>query len=65
MCYNEQCCGVHDAPDDLHDAEYQGDPFENNLNSAQAYLLEQIQEKYGIEFTVIGDEDLENHGPFA
>lgn len=57
--------GVQDALDDLHDAEYQGGPFENNLDSARAYLLEQMQEKYGIEFTVIGDEDLENYGPFA
>lgn len=57
--------GVQEVIDDLHDAEYQGGPFENNLDSARAYLLEQMQEKYGIEFTVIGDEDLENYGPFA
>lgn len=57
--------GVQDALDDLHDAEYQGGPFENNLDSARAYLLEQMQEKYGIEFTVVGDEDLVNYGPFA
>ena len=55
--------GVQDALDELHDAEYQGGPFENNLDSARAYLLEQMHEKYGIEFTVIGDEDLENYGP--
>ena len=57
--------GVQDALDDLHDAEYQGGPFENNLDSARAYLLEQMQEKYGIEFTVVGDEDLVNYGPLA
>ena len=57
--------GVQDALDDLHDAEYQGGPFENNLDSARAYLLEQMQEKYGIEFTVVGDENLKNYGLFA
>ena len=57
--------GVQEVIDDLHDAEYQGGPFENNLESARAYLLEQMQEKYGIEFAVVGDEDLENYGPFA
>ena len=57
--------GVQEVIDDLHDAEYQGGPFENNLESARAYLLEQMQKKYGIEFTVVGDEDLENCGPFA
>ena len=57
--------GIQDTLDDLHDAEYQGGPFENNLDSARAYLLRQMQEKYGIEFTVVGDEDLENYGPIA
>lgn len=57
--------GVQEVIDDLHDAEYQGGPFENNLDSARTYLLEQMQEKYGIEFTVVGDEDLENYGLFA
>lgn len=57
--------GIQDTLDDLHNAEYQGGPFENNLDSARAYLLEQMQEKYGIEFTVVGDEDLVNYGPFA
>ncbi len=57
--------GVQEVLDDLHDAEYQGGPFENNLDSARAYLLGQMQEKYGMEFTVVGDEDLENYGPFA
>lgn len=57
--------GVQEVIDDLHDAEYQGGPFENNLESARAYLLTQLQEKYGIEFTIVGDEDLENYGPFA
>ena len=57
--------GVQEAIDDLKNAEYQDGPFENNLESAQAYLLTQLQEKYGIEFTVVGDEDLENYGLFA
>lgn len=57
--------GVQEALDDLHDAEYQGGPFENNLESARAYLLEQMQEKYGMEFAVAGDEDLVNYGLFA
>lgn len=39
--------GVQEALNDLQNAEYQGGPFENNLESAQAYLLEQMQEKYG------------------
>lgn len=57
--------GVQEALDDLHDAEYQGGPFENNLESARAYLLEQMQEKYEMEFAVVGDEDLVNYGLFA
>lgn len=57
--------GVQGALDTLHDAEYQGGPFENNLDSARAYLLGQLREKYGIEFMVAGDEDLENYGLFA
>lgn len=57
--------GVQKAIDDLENAEYQGGPFENNLESARAYLLTQLQEKYGIEFMVVGDEDLTNYGAFA
>ena len=57
--------GVQEAIDDLENAEYQDGPFENNLESARAYLLTQLQEKYGMEFTVVGDEDLENYGLFA
>ena len=57
--------GVQEALDDIHNAEHQGGPFENNLESARAYLLSQLQEKYGIEFTVVGDEDLTNYGAFA
>ena len=56
---------VSNALDELKEAEYQGGPFENNLESARAYLLKQLQEKYGMEFTVVGHEDLENYGPFA
>ena len=57
--------GVQEAIDDLKNAEYQDGPFENNLESARAYLLAQLQEKYGIEFIVVGDEDLENYGLFT
>ena len=42
-----------------------GAPFENNLESARAYLLGQLEEKYGIEFVVVGDESLVNYGPLA
>ena len=56
---------VKNTIDELHNAEYQGGPFENNLESARAYLLAQLQEKYGIEFMIIGDENLENYGAFA
>ena len=43
--------GVQEVIDDLKNAGYQDGPFENNLESA--------------EFTVVGDEDLENYGLFA
>lgn len=56
---------IMQAIDDLKNAEHHGGPFENNLDSARAYLLEQMQEKYGMEFIVAGDEDLVNYGPFA
>ena len=56
---------IMQAFDDLQNAEHHGGPFENNLDSARAYLLNQMQEKYGIEFTVVGDEDLVNYGPLA
>lgn len=56
---------VQEIIDDLENAEYQGGPFENNLESARAYLLTQLQEKYGIEFMVVGDENLKNYGAFA
>ena len=36
---------VKNTIDELHNAEYQGGPFENNLESARAYLLAQLQEK--------------------
>lgn len=51
--------------DALKNAEHQGGPFENNLESARAYLLDQLREKYGMEFTVVGREKLENYGLFA
>ncbi len=56
--------GVQEAIDDLQNAEYQDGPFENNLESAREYLLTQMQEKYGIEFSVAGRENLKNYGPF-
>lgn len=56
---------VMQALDDLKNADHPGGPFENSLDSARAYLLEQLHEKYGKEFTVAGRENLENYGPFA
>lgn len=56
---------VMQALDDLKNADHPGGPFENSLDSARAYLLEQLREKYGKEFTVAGRENLENYGPFA
>jgi len=56
---------IMQAIDGLKNAEYHGGPFENDMDSARAYLLEQMQEKYGMEFAVVGDEDIENYGPFA
>lgn len=56
---------VMQALDDLKNTDHPGGPFENDLDSARAYLLEQLREKYGREFTVAGRENLENYGPFA
>jgi hypothetical protein len=56
--------GVQETIDDLKNAEYQDSPFENNLESAREYLLTQMREKYGIEFSVAGREELKNYGPF-
>ena len=56
---------VMQALDNLKNADHPGSPFENDLDSARAYLLEQLREKYGKEFTVAGRENLENYGPFA
>ena len=56
---------VMQALDDLKNADHPGGPFENDLDSARAYLLEQLRGKYGKEFTVVGRENLENYGPFA
>ena len=53
---------IMQAIDDLQNAEYQDGPFENNLESARKYLLTQMQEKYGIEFSVAGRENLKNYG---
>ena len=46
--------GIEKALDDLHNGEHKGGPFENDLESARAYLLTQLQEKYGLEFAVVG-----------
>lgn len=62
---DEHSDDIMQAIDGLKNAEYRGGPFENNLGSARAYLLEQMQEKYGIEFAVVGDENLKNYGLFA
>lgn len=56
---------VMQALDNLKNANHPGGPFENDLDSARAYLLEQLRGKYGKEFTVVGRENLENYGPFA
>ena len=40
---------VMQALDDLKNADHPGGPFENNLDSARAYLLEQLREKYAPE----------------
>lgn len=56
---------IQDGLDALKEAEYQGGPFENDLDSARAYLLDQLREKYGMEFAVVGREKLKNYGPFS
>ena len=56
---------IVDALDELENAEYQNGPFENNEESARAYLLAQLKEKYGEEFIVTGREDLKNYGAIA
>ena len=56
---------IVDALDELENAEYQNGPFENNEESARAYLLAQLKEKYGEEFLVTGREDLKNYGAIA
>ena len=56
---------IMEGLDALKEAEYQGGPFENDLDSAREYMLGQLKEKYGIEFTVVGHEKLTNYGPFA
>ena len=53
------------ALDQLENAEYQGGPFENNEESARAYLLGQLEEKYGEKFIVVGRENLKNYGALA
>lgn len=56
---------IVDALDELENAEYRGGPFENSMESARAYLLGQLEEKYGKEFVVTGKEDLHNYGALA
>ena len=57
--------GIMTVLDGIKNADYQGGPFENNIESARAYLLEQLQEKYGKEFVVVDRERLTNYGMFA
>ena len=38
--------------------------YESVGNGNWEYLLTQMQEKYGIEFSIAGREDLKNYGPF-
>lgn len=49
----------------LREMDRPGGPFENNLDSARGYLLGQLRDKYGVEFSVVGEESLENYGPLA
>lgn len=56
---------VAGALDKLENAEYEGGPFENNEESARAYLLGQLKEKYGRDFVITGREDLHNYGALA
>lgn len=39
----------------------QGKPFENGIDSARNYMLEQLKEKYGQEFQIVGDEELTDY----
>lgn len=56
---------ILNALDSLKNAEHPGGPFENNIESARAYLLGQLREKYGMEFMVTGRENLTNYGLIA
>lgn len=56
-------CGC--SAETLRELDHPGGPFANDLDSARAYLLEQLEEKYGTEFFIVGDESLENYGPLA
>lgn len=58
-------CNVSDIMSGIKEMEYNNGPFQNNLESARGYLLEQLQEKYEMEFFVVGNEKLENYGPLA
>lgn len=58
-------CGATDLFDRVREMEHKGGPFQNNLESARAYMLDQLQEKYGVEFFIVGNEKLENYGPLA
>lgn len=56
-------CGC--SAETLRELDHPGGPFANDLDSARAYLLEQLEEKYRTEFFIVGDESLENYGPLA
>lgn len=51
--------------EDVKEMEQKGGPFENNIESARAYLLQQMKDKYGEEFFVTDNERLQNYGPLA
>ena len=55
---------IVDGLDGLKNADHKGGPFENDMDSARAYLLEQLRE-YGKEFIVVDNEKLQNYGLFA
>lgn len=57
------CCGC--SAEAIRELDHPGGPFANDLDSARAYLLDQLREKYGVEFAVVGEESLENYGPLA
>lgn len=61
-------CSMEDVEkslDNIKEMEYKGGAFENDIKSARAYLLQQMEDKYGEEFFVVDNESLKNYGPLA